>query len=249
MKPRMPNNTSRGNPGNIHKMLLLSLMLHLVVITALFVSVPSSSRRLTFGPIYSVQLVGSSEIASSIESSLFKDILQQGEETGSGSTILKREIASISSTPVKKEETSNLNIEKAIDAIRQKDSSHQETASPAEKSNINTSSASGGTTISQAQATSRTSEYIAVIWSRVKGNWTLPPALMPKENIKTIIDVKISRNGTLEHMGFEKSSGNRYFDDSAIKAVKKSSPFPPLPPYILGNNIELGIRFFSKELR
>jgi len=247
MKPRMYNNSSRGNPDNIHKMLLLSLMIHLIVITALFVSVPSSSRRLTFGPVYSVQLVGSSEIASSIESSLLKDILQKGEETGS--TILKREIASINSTPVKKEEINNLNIEKAIDAIRQKDSSHQETTPPAEKSNTNASSASGGTTISQAQATARTNEYIAVIWSRVKGNWTLPPALMPKENIETIIDVKISRNGALEHMGFEKSSGNHYFDDSAIKAVKKSSPFPPLPSYISGNYIEIGIRFHSKELR
>lgn len=241
MKPRMNNNFSRGNPGNIHKMLLLSLMIHLVVITTLFISVPSSSRRLTFGPIYSVQLVGSSEITSSIESSLLKDILQQDKETSS--TILKREIASISSTPVKKEETSNLNIEKAIDAIRQKD------PPPAEKSNTNASSASGETTIPQAQATARANEYIAVIWSRVKGNWTLPPALMPKENIETIIDVKISRNGTLEHMGFEKSSGNRYFDDSAIKAVKKSSPFPPLPSYISGNYIEIGIRFHSKELR
>lgn len=244
MKPRMLNNTSRGNPGNIHKMLLLSLMIHLVVITVLFVSVPSSSRRLTFGPVYSVQLVGSSEIASSIESSLLKDILQQGEETGS--TILKREIASISSTPVKKEETSNLNIEKAINAIKQKDSSRQETTP---KSNTNTSSASGGIMISQAQATAQTNEYIAVIWSRVKGNWTLPAALMPKENIETIIDVKISRNGALEHIGFEKSSGNRYFDDSAIKAVKKSSPFPPLPSYVSGNYIEIGIRFHSKELR
>lgn len=244
MKPRMPINTSRGNPGNIHKMLLLSLLIHLVVITALLVSVPSSSRRLTFGPVYSVQLVGSSEIASSIESSLLKDILQQGKETGS--TILKREIASIGSTPVKKEETSNLNIEKAIDAIKQKDSSRQETTP---KSNINKSLSSGEIMISQAQTTAQTNEYIAVIWSRVKGNWTLPSALMPKENIETIIDIKISRNGALEHIVFEKSSGNRYFDDSAIKAVKKSSPFPPLPPYVSGNYIEIGIRFHSKELR
>ncbi len=244
MKPRIPNNTYRGNhPDNIHKMLLLSLIIHLVVITTLFISIPSSSRRLTFGPIYSVQLVGSSEIASSIESSVLRDILERGEDTGSN--IIKKEMASISSMPVKKEETSNLNVEKAIDAIRKKDSSLQETASSAVKSNTDTSSASGS---GGTQATAA-NQYIAVIWSRVKGNWTLPQALMPKENTETIIDVKISRNGALEHIELEKSSGNRYFDDSAIKAVKKSSPFPPFPPYISGNHIEIGIRFHPKELR
>jgi TonB family protein len=77
----------------------------------------------------------------------------------------------------------------------------------------------------------------------------LPPALMPKENIETIIDVKISRNGVLEYIGFEKNSGNRYFDDSALKAVKKSSPFPPFPSFIIDNYIEIGVRFHSAELR
>jgi TonB family protein len=77
----------------------------------------------------------------------------------------------------------------------------------------------------------------------------MPQALMPKENIETIIDVKISRSGTLEYVGFEKRSGNRYFDDSALRAVKKSSPFPPLPYWIMDKNIEIGIRFHSEELR
>ena len=72
---------------------------------------------------------------------------------------------------------------------------------------------------------------------------------MPKENIETIIDVKISRSGAVEHIGFEQRSGNRYFDDSALRAVKKSSPFPPLPYWIMESNIEIGIRFHSTELR
>jgi TonB family protein len=77
----------------------------------------------------------------------------------------------------------------------------------------------------------------------------MPQALLPKENIETIIDVKISRSGTPEYMGFEKRSGNRYFDDSALRAVKKSSPFPPLPYWIMDKRIEIGIRFHSEELR
>ena len=77
----------------------------------------------------------------------------------------------------------------------------------------------------------------------------MPQELMPKENIETIINVKILRSGALEYMGFEKRSGNRYFDDSALRAVKKSSPFPPLPSWIMDSSIEIGIRFHSAELR
>ena len=72
---------------------------------------------------------------------------------------------------------------------------------------------------------------------------------MPEKNITTIIDVKISRSGALEYLDFEKRSGNRYFDDSALRAVKKSNPFPPLPYWIRDKSIEIGIRFHSAELR
>jgi TonB family protein len=50
-------------------------------------------------------------------------------------------------------------------------------------------------------------------------------------------------------MSFEKRSGNRFFDDSTLRAVKKSSPFPPLPSWIMDSSIEIGIRFHSAELR
>ena len=77
----------------------------------------------------------------------------------------------------------------------------------------------------------------------------MPQSLMPEKDITTIIDVRISRSGALEYVDFEKRSGNRYFDDSALRAVKKSSPFPPLPYWIMDKRIEIGIRFHSAELR
>jgi TonB family protein len=72
---------------------------------------------------------------------------------------------------------------------------------------------------------------------------------LPEKDIITIIYVKISRSGALERADFEKRSGNRYFDDSALRAVKKSNPFPPLPYWITDKSIEIGIRFHSAELR
>jgi len=56
-------------------------------------------------------------------------------------------------------------------------------------------------------------------------------------------------NGTLNEAGFEKPSGNRFFDESALKAIKKAAPFPPLPDWVREGSIEVGIRFHSLEAR
>jgi colicin import membrane protein len=238
MTPRTLNNGYRGSNGNFHNMIFLSLAIHLIVITIIFISIPTTSRHLTFGTAYSVQLVGSEVVLSKHDSSGLKDILQSGEAVKS--IIIKRKITSIASAPVKKQEMNKFNIEKAVSAIRQKERI---------KSNPNTvASASDPAKISDAENTAQTNEYIAVVWSRVKSNFTLPQSLLPEKNITAIIDIRIARNGALEYADFEKRSGNRFFDDSALRAVKKSSPFPPLPHWIMDKSIEIGIRFNSAEL-
>lgn len=239
MTPRTFNNGYRGNNGNFNNMIFLSLTIHLIVITVILISIPTTSRHLTFGTAYSVQLVGSEVILPAHDSSGLKDILQTNEAPSS--IIIKRKITSIASTPVRTHETNKLNIEKAVSAIRQNQQDKPKTSAAAP--------AAGPAKMSESEVNAQTKEYIGVVWSRVKKNWTMPQALLPKENIETIIDVKISRSGAPENMGFEKRSGNRYFDDSALRAVKKSSPFPPLPYWIMDRSIEIGIRFHSAELR
>jgi TonB family protein len=242
MKFRTPQNVHINSDNKFHKMIYLSLILHFVVISLVFVSIPSSPRRITFGPVYSVRLVGS-DVALGRESSSLGDYIQDAQT--STSSIIKREVVGIDSAPIKKEDTNKLKIEKAIESIKQKEISQGEGKSTA-SSGV---SASTGAMGASGQAAAHRNEYIALIQSRVKRNWTLPAALMPKDNVETIIEVKISRAGALENIGFEKSSGNKYFDDSALNAVKKSVPFPPFPAYISGNHIDMGIRFHSRELR
>jgi colicin import membrane protein len=238
MTPRTLSNGYRGNNGNFHNMIFLSLAIHLVVITIILVSIPNASRHLTFGTAYSVQLVGSEVVLPAHDSSGLKDILQSNEAINS--IIIKRKITSIASTPVKKQEINKLNIEKAVSAIRQKEQ--------VQAKNTEVASTSGTSKIDN-EINAQTNAYIGAVWSRVKQNWTMPQALMPEKDITTIIDVRIARSGALMNADFEKHSGNRYFDDSALRAVKKSSPFPPLPHWIMDNNIEIGIRFHSTELR
>ena len=239
MTPRTFNYGYRGNNGNFHNMIFLSLAIHLIVITVILISIPTASRHLTFGQAYSVQLVGSEVILPAHDSSGLKDILQPNEATNS--IIIKRKITSIAFTPVKNQEMKKLNIEKAVSAIRQNQRDKQKTSTVA--------SAASPAKMSESEINAQTNEYIGFVWSRVKKNWTMSQSLMPRENITTIIDVRIARSGALEYIGFEKRSGNRYFDDSAFRAVKKSSPFPPLPYWIMDKSIEIGIRFPSGELR
>jgi TonB family protein len=177
--------------------------------------------------------VGSTDLGPANDASGLKDILQQNE--AAHSIILKSKITSIYSTPVKNQETHKLNIEKAVSAIRKKDLNQSKATG--------VSSASGRSAISNAEINAQTNEYLGVVESRIKGHWMNPQALMPEKNISSIIDIRIARSGALEYTKFEKRSGNRYFDDSALRAVKKSSPFPPLPYWVMDNSIELGVRF------
>jgi colicin import membrane protein len=239
MTPRMRSNGYRSDIGNFRNMIFLSVIIHLIIITAILITVPTASRHLTFGTAYSVALVGSEAVLPANDSSGLKDMLRPNEATQS--IIIKRKITSIYSTPAKNQETRKLNIEKAVSAIRKKE------LAPAKAPE--SSSAATRPAISDAEISAQTNEYIGVVWSRIKQSWTMPQALMPEKNITTIIAVKISRSGALEYADFEKRSGNRYFDESALRAVKKSNPFPPLPHWVMEKNIEIGIRFNSAELR
>jgi colicin import membrane protein len=245
MTPQTFNNGSRGANSNIFKMIILSLIIHLIVISTAIVAIPTASRHLTFGQAYSVQLVGPEVMLPTKDASALSDILQTNEATSS--IIVKKDVSGLSSTPVKKEDASKLEIEKALKALRQKGIPTPK-ASPDAKSSA-ALPAIARTNVPQGQAGSRLDEYTGFINSRIKSNWTLPPALRPRENIETIIEVRILRNGAVERLNFEKRSGNRYVDDSAMKAVQKSMPFPPFPEGMMDNYIEIGIRFHPSELR
>jgi len=239
MTPRMHGKSYRGHDGNFQNMIFLSLAVHLIAITIILVSIPTTSRHLTFGTAYSVQLVGSEAVVSSGSASSLNNMLET--KKAPDAIIIKRKISSIYSSPIKAQTSNKVNIEKAVSNIRNKAQAGQNTSE--------STAASGRSSMSEAETNAQANEYIEAVWSKVKENWTVPQSLLPEKNITAIIDVKISRNGALQYAGLEKRSGNRYFDDSALRAVKKASPFPPLPYWVRDNSIEIGIRFHSSELR
>jgi len=74
--------------------------------------------------------------------------------------------------------------------------------------------------------------YKAEVMARIQKNWAVSFQRIGgyDTQLNAILVINIKRNGYIQpDMWFEKKSGNEYFDECILKAVKKSNPLPPLP--------------------
>jgi TonB family protein len=86
--------------------------------------------------------------------------------------------------------------------------------------------------------------YRALVNERIESNWVYPEQLgADKGELEAVVVVRARRDGTLTDIQFEKKSGNPYFDDSVLKAILKSKPFPPFPDIYSPKEEEIVIRF------
>jgi len=72
--------------------------------------------------------------------------------------------------------------------------------------------------------------YLNIITDRVSSNWfssLVDPGV--SGNFQTIINFRIEKSGQVSDIKIEQSSGVTPLDLSAVRAVKASAPFPPLP--------------------
>ncbi len=83
--------------------------------------------------------------------------------------------------------------------------------------------------------------YIDKITGQIQSHWEVPDFLRDKD-LEAIVSVKIGRDGTLSIEGFEKKSGNRFFDRYAMETIQKASPVTRPQ-----NEMEIGIRFSPKD--
>jgi len=94
---------------------------------------------------------------------------------------------------------------------------------------------------------SKWNEYYSLIWAKVKGAWTIPENLLKEKemvDLEAIIVLIIERDGKIQKFWFEKKSGNALYDQSAMRAIKKADPLPPIPKELSKDTLEIGIRFF-----
>jgi colicin import membrane protein len=223
------------NGISFNRMIFISLFIHAIVLFIIFFSPSLPSPRWTFGPIYSVHLVNLSEDFQGNKA--LSAISREINETipHDRSSILKKRVETYSNVPIQRidiQKKQYSGVDRAIEDIRKK-----------------VASSVPSNQMDDAEFRARMNAYYVLIWSRIKGKWALPQGILPRENINAIIQARILKNGTVVDLNYEKYSGNRYFDESAMKAIKKASPFPPLPEWIKDSSVEVGIRFHSSEFR
>ncbi len=231
----------------LNGMILISVLLHVVVLILLFLSPSFPSPKLTFGPVYTVSLVSPPGEMRSPRSA--PSIARELVPSNRSETIMKRQPDTLPSVPIRTLEKSKKrdpNLEKAMEEIRKRAA-----AAPAEVKQPQSKApaeARGGAASQSgsAEINAQMQAYYAAIWARIKGRWVLAQAT--SDVLEAVINVTIMRSGAVTEVKYEKRSGNPYFDESAVRAIRKASPFPPLPAGIGESSIDVGIRFHSSEL-
>ena len=87
-------------------------------------------------------------------------------------------------------------------------------------------------------------QYYSLIWAKIKEAWTIPKNVLEERvDLETVIVVIIEKDGRIKKYWFEKKSGNDLYDQTAVRAIKKAEPLPPLPNELGEETLEVGIRF------
>jgi TonB family protein len=84
------------------------------------------------------------------------------------------------------------------------------------------------------------SYYLGAIQRKVSGNW-FSKSGGHGTTVSCVIYFRLGRNGRISGLRVEERSGDPFFDRSALRAVRSSEPFPPLPEAY--NEPSLGIHF------
>lgn len=102
----------------------------------------------------------------------------------------------------------------------------------------NTGEAEGEET--QETLTEADKSEIATLKKVIERNWFRPPGMNKLDKMTVTVMVKLDRDGKVNRMDVTQSSGNVYFDNSLMRAVRRSSPLPiPAEKYNLFKTIEL----------
>jgi TonB family protein len=73
------------------------------------------------------------------------------------------------------------------------------------------------------------SSYVGILRRRIWQEWTQSNTLGMGSNISCVVGLTVNRGGDVSNIKLEKGSGNSFYDNVAMRAVRNSSPLPPLP--------------------
>ncbi|MCK5098300.1 MAG: TonB C-terminal domain-containing protein, partial [Desulfobacteraceae bacterium] len=98
--------------------------------------------------------------------------------------------------------------------------------------------------------------YHGVLAATIQQNWVFNERLAKlsklsknEKKLEVRVVIKIMKNGDLGDIWTETKSGNNFLDKSAVRAIKKAAPFPPLPKEFQRSSYEIGLIFSPKGLK
>jgi colicin import membrane protein len=92
--------------------------------------------------------------------------------------------------------------------------------------------------------------YRAEIADQVEKNWAFSPQLAGGDKkLQVGLEFKVLPNGEITDIRYKDRSNNAYLDESAYRAIAKSSPVKPHPPTIRMPYVPVAIRFTPEGIR
>lgn len=82
--------------------------------------------------------------------------------------------------------------------------------------------------------------------STIKDNWAWVGG--PKSDLRVVVRFSIKENGEIAGLRIVQPSGDRSYDESVLRAIKKSSPLPAPPETVRKDAAEVELSFRPKDL-
>jgi len=85
--------------------------------------------------------------------------------------------------------------------------------------------------------------YLEEMHKQISGKWNPPPV---NKDSEVVLKFTILKNGQVVNEEVAQSSGNKEIDESALAALKKASPLPPLPLSFPRDEVTVNFNFVVK---
>lgn len=161
-----------------------------------------------------------------------------------------------SETAVQESQTGSESVQSAIQQLRDKQAAEQAVSSSAGSGGgggggQGAGSGPGSGSGDGAGLTGPLAVYLGIIIPIIEKNWSFSPNLFNgTPRMEVVLSVRIMPNGEIKDITFAKKSGDTYLDESAFRALSKSSPLPAFSSAdIKRPSVELQFRFTPKGLQ
>ncbi|MBI3988931.1 MAG: TonB C-terminal domain-containing protein [candidate division NC10 bacterium] len=87
--------------------------------------------------------------------------------------------------------------------------------------------------------------YLDQMQGKIADLWKPPPLRTPRQ-LSVVVTIRMEDSGQLTSATVARSSGDKAFDESALRAIRRAPPFPPLP-MDLEEPLQVELRFHASR--